>query len=90
MTAVPWRPAVLALGMVLNLAVAYLILYRFRERDRAPNDSVDPDPDGTVECPECGTENHAEYRFCRACIDELPGENRVGGSMPSAPNGLVR
>ena len=31
------------------------------------------DPDtATVSCDTCGTENAAEYAFCRACVSELP------------------
>ena len=26
----------------------------------------------TVSCATCGTENAAEYAFCRACVSELP------------------
>jgi hypothetical protein len=26
----------------------------------------------TVSCEACGTENAAEYAFCRACVSELP------------------
>jgi hypothetical protein len=31
----------------------------------------DPDTE-TVPCETCGTENAAEYAFCRACVSELP------------------
>jgi hypothetical protein len=27
----------------------------------------------TVACPNCGAENEPEYRYCRACVSELPG-----------------
>lgn len=33
------------------------------------------DGDG-VTCPRCGTENERGYRFCRACVAELPAHGR--------------
>lgn len=45
--------------------------------DGAPA-SVQPAPGefdadtATVSCDTCGTENAAEYAFCRACVSELP------------------
>lgn len=45
--------------------------------------TVDADGD-VVRCPECGTENEAGYRYCQACVAELPGARnfREGASSP--------
>lgn len=29
--------------------------------------------DDAISCPDCGTHNEIEYRFCRECVSELPG-----------------
>lgn len=43
----------------------------------ADPESVEPlprtDASDTVVCQGCGVTNGAEYRFCRACVSELPG-----------------
>lgn len=42
------------------------------------------DAGSTVQCHECETVNEAGYRFCRACVAELPGaDDRVLASRPS-------
>lgn len=47
------------------------------EAAEASPEDVDPipatDAPDTVRCRACGTANGAEYRFCRACVSELPG-----------------
>lgn len=35
-------------------------------------DRIDADAQA-VTCPNCGTENELGYRFCRSCVEELPG-----------------
>ncbi|MFB6303454.1 MAG: zinc ribbon domain-containing protein [Haloferacaceae archaeon] len=45
--------------------------------DAADAGPVDPDA-GVVRCPDCGTANDLGYRFCRACVAELPGAVRAG------------
>lgn len=40
------------------------------EREHVDSSTVS---DGFVRCRDCGAENEAGYRFCRACITELPG-----------------
>ncbi|AAG20860.1 MULTISPECIES: DUF7577 domain-containing protein [Halobacterium] len=39
-----------------------------------------------VDCPECGTTNEREYRYCANCVSELPGGGNIG-RMPTAPVG---
>lgn len=41
---------------------------------------------GDVECPDCGTRNEPDYRFCRRCVARLPG-GRPGGDGSSSPGG---
>jgi hypothetical protein len=40
----------------------------------------------TVDCEVCGTENAAEYAFCRGCASELPG-GPAGDGAPTAAFG---
>ena len=45
--------------------------------------TIDADTEA-IACTECGERNEAGYRFCRRCIEELPGSgSRLhGGSSP--------
>lgn len=47
------------------------------ESTEAGPENVEPlpgtDASETVVCQGCGVANGAEYRFCRACVSELPG-----------------
>lgn len=72
--------------VVANLAAVFLAQRYLANRTRGggasgegPTESV---RDGGVVCESCGTVNDADYRYCRACTDELPGagavERRVG------------
>lgn len=62
-----------------------------RDETAAERDDEGRDGDGAgdrdrdrVRCPNCRTANEADYRFCRECLDELPGSGSVGagGSDP--------
>lgn len=85
--------AVAALGTyavewhLLPLVRRYVAVRGARSRDAAVADSVDP-VDGIVRCPDCGAENDLGYRYCRACVAELPGAARVARSA-SSPLGRV-
>lgn len=53
----------------------------------SPVPAVEFDPDTpTVHCRVCGTENAAEYAFCRNCVSELPG-GPAGDDAPAAAFG---
>lgn len=58
------------------LAIGLAILLRRRARRalgrRAPGAAAPPDDDA-VACPACGVENDTDFRFCRSCVEELPG-----------------
>lgn len=68
-------------GTVLAVVALHLVtLYLARRSGGAPptaRGSVENRErragDDTVECAECGAENERGYRFCRACVSELPG-----------------
>jgi hypothetical protein len=70
-----------AIGALLVVHVA-LVALAVRRAGRCSLPSTDAGglPDGestggddrTVQCRECGATNSAEYRYCRACIGELP------------------
>mgnify|MGYP000117195005 CR=1 FL=1 len=83
--------AILVLSVLHLLALAYA--YRNRPdaggderegRDAAGRGATGVDGETTdhahgedVECPECGAVNGRDYRFCRRCVAELPGEMSV-------------
>lgn len=76
-----------AVAVVLGghlLALAYLAM----ARETPPWASAESTGEsggavGVCACPECGTENDADYRFCRQCVAELPRS----APSPSAPAG---
>lgn len=43
------------------------------EHDRTVGERTQSGDAPTVACPNCGAENEPEYRYCRACVSELPG-----------------
>lgn len=72
-------------GLLVGLLVAHLLvtygLYRMRsdgdtaaDEDAGTADSGGGAPEeGVVACRTCGAENDLGYRFCRSCVEELPG-----------------
>lgn len=67
-------------GAVALLTVLHgmALLYAYRNGRRAVRTGATADADRYVteegvECPDCGTLNETEYRFCRRCVSELPG-----------------
>ncbi|MFB6299313.1 MAG: hypothetical protein ABEH65_03545 [Halobacteriales archaeon] len=71
---------VLVLGLIVIDALVTYHVYRLRERSTSigsDGESGDTNlvdfEDGTVECPDCGAENDYGYRYCRSCVNELPG-----------------
>lgn len=62
----PALPALAAGVLVATLLSA--ALRSITTRTAQPTDGRD-----TVACPACDTENDADYRYCRACVAELPG-----------------
>ena len=77
-----WLYVALFALVAVQLVVIYLNLAAQRDRN-AGDDAVDASADA-VTCPDCGTENEREYRFCRRCVGELPGSAPLpsGGGAP--------
>lgn len=85
-----------AVGALLVVHLA-LVALAIRRDSRYPVTRVDPgelpgeSPDteqtghdtGIVRCRECGATNEAGYRYCRACVGELP----TGVSLVTADSG---
>jgi hypothetical protein len=60
---------------VAGLAVLHLLTVYAAHRMRSAAGAVDPAmaaADDAVRCPECETVNERGYRFCRACVADLP------------------
>jgi hypothetical protein len=69
---------VVAVGALLVVHLA-LVALAIRRDSRYPITRVDPrdteqtgHDTGIVRCRECGATNEAGYRYCRACVGELP------------------
>lgn len=54
--------------------------YAVEARSDIDADAADP----TVRCAECDAVNEAGYRYCRACVTELPGAS--GPVLQRSPN----
>ena len=70
-----WYVGVLLAGTVLHLAVLYGVYRRQQTTDNAA--AIDttasvPVENGVVECPDCGTANDTDYRYCGGCATHLP------------------
>lgn len=72
-----------ALVAVTFVHVVLLVLVVVRARGLGGAQQVDPSVyhhEEGLECAGCGTLNDAEYRFCRRCVCQLPGQTGFGGS----------
>lgn len=58
-------------------------LTRGDRRERAELPPVESEQ--VVQCPHCGVQNDAEFRFCRFCVGEL-----TGGATVADPGGASR
>jgi len=67
----------LLVGVTAVHVALFVLLVRHQRAVRAA-ERVEA-PDDRVGCRECGTANQAEYTFCRACVEQLPGAATVGG-----------
>ncbi|NUB92679.1 zinc ribbon domain-containing protein [Haloterrigena sp. SYSU A558-1] len=86
-------PTTVVLGSVLLFAVHLSLAGALRRYlsgsagiglDAERTATVDRDAE-TVVCPDCGAENDLDYRFCRNCVEELPG-SAVGTASSAAPS----
>ncbi|MFB6310007.1 MAG: zinc ribbon domain-containing protein [Salinirussus sp.] len=88
-----WMIGLVLVTVLLNL-LALRAAYRLGSvamgGSALDEDSTTADADGTVACPECGVENELGYRYCRACVNELPGALAVEQSDGTPIGGLVR
>lgn len=73
-TAIPTLMGVMLAALLVNVA---LVIYARRKRPSAATAGRIPghatSTDAAIQCPSCGAENRAGYRYCRQCITELPG-----------------
>lgn len=83
----------LPLWLVVTALVSNLLfaaaLYTYRRRRgplarRGAPSAADPAHDGVVPCPDCEAGNERGYRFCRACVRELPVATRADGGTDSS------
>lgn len=70
-----WQLGLVVVAFAANLLFA-ATLYAYRRRREgvgsgAESEFVDPEA-GVVTCTHCAAENEDGYRFCRACVNELP------------------
>lgn len=85
-----WTFEIVLVLVVVQLLV-FFVLYR-RSIDPEHPDSMGNAPsatdDGNLEsitCRECGTENDAEYRYCRQCVSDLSAES-ISGYRTHSPS----
>lgn len=86
-----WVVALVAIAIVH--LVATVALYYWLGLGPVENDTttdVVTDTETTdgdeVVCPNCGTRNEADYRYCRECISPLgPAQQRTGANNDDSP-----
>ena len=71
----PWLSALLGATLLVNAALGYVLWRRHSEEDADHEERSDRD---AVVCQACGTENDADYRFCRSCVAELRESSALG------------
>lgn len=80
-----WQTIGFIVAYALAIGLAIFIRWRARRTlgPRSP-DAAATSAGDAVACPACGAENDTEYRFCRACVEELPGGSTapLGTSAP--------
>ncbi|AGN01874.1 hypothetical protein L593_09645 [Salinarchaeum sp. Harcht-Bsk1] len=55
---------------------------------RSGSDELPPiERDQVVQCPHCGVENAAEFRYCRFCVGELTGGRTVADASSASRDG---
>lgn len=73
-----WLTAALVGATVLHAVVLFAAVRTRRARRRSSEAAVD----GVgLACPDCGAENEPGFRYCGACVAELPwtGDTGTGG-----------
>ncbi|WP_324756440.1 DUF7577 domain-containing protein [Haloarcula sp. GH36] len=81
-----------AIALLVGIHVLTM-LYAYRSRDETAtteSEGEQTQPLGgrgeRVDCPQCGTTNDPNYRFCRTCVADLskqaPQRQPTGGSHP--------
>jgi hypothetical protein len=56
--------------------------------DRGSSGELPPiESERVVQCPHCGVENAAEFRFCRYCVGELSGGTTVADATGASRDG---
>lgn len=84
-----WLLALLV-GLVAIETLAVVAAHRWGDGAQSEDETAVDTTAGVVECPDCGTENEIDYRYCRACVNELPGTPPLARG-PTAPlSGFTR
>ncbi len=66
-----WVYAAIGLLLVLHVVVLVRAYRKAGEGSRQREEYRTPHG---IECPNCGSANGEEYRYCRRCVTELPGQ----------------
>lgn len=70
-----WFTAALVGVTVLHAVVLFATVRTRRATLRSSEAAVDGDG---LACPDCSAENEPGFRYCRACVAELPGTGDAG------------
>ncbi|WP_411798686.1 hypothetical protein [Halonotius sp. F2-221B] len=66
-----WYLGVLLAGVAAHLVVLYGT-YRRQQAAATTDADAATVENGVIDCPECGTANDADYRYCGGCATQLP------------------
>ena len=88
-----WYLGVLLAGIAAHLVVLY---GTYRRQQPAGDATAATDADaatvenGVVECPDCGTVNDADYRYCGGCAQQLPHATTLDRQHTGGAGNLFR
>lgn len=81
----PWLYTSLAIAGLFHLVAVIYAWWKLEHADGQVSDvRTAHSGDGSeVTCPECGTDNERDYRFCGECVAELPGGGQIARRQTS-------
>lgn len=78
-----WLIGALVVATAVHLLL-FVVTLRVRRAAEESSDEAAADDTTGLTCPDCGADNEPEFRFCRECVTELPGNGPAGAGGGAA------